>query len=95
MERIRQRVAKPRMSDLTDAIMEGAVQRVRPKMMAVSTTIIGLLPVMWSAGTGAAAMKRIAAPMVGGMISSTVLTLVIIPAIYFLWRSREMKRAAE
>ena len=80
------------MGDLYNAILEGAVQRVRPKMMTVSTTIIGLLPVMWSTGIGSDAMKRIAAPMVGGMISSTVLTLVIIPAVYYLWRSREVVR---
>ncbi len=91
---VKRRVAHPTLRELRAAIMEGAVQRVRPKMMTVSTTIIGLLPVMWSAGTGAAAMKRIAAPMVGGMISSTVLTLIIIPAIYFLWRSREMSAPA-
>ena len=89
---VKNRVARPSLGDLRGAIMEGAVSRVRPKMMTVSTTIIGLLPVMWSAGTGAQAMKRIAAPMVGGMISSTVLTLIIIPAIYFLWRSRELRK---
>ncbi|MEO5721055.1 MAG: CusA/CzcA family heavy metal efflux RND transporter [Chthoniobacterales bacterium] len=92
---VKRRHPHPTLRHLRDAIMEGAVQRVRPKMMTVSTTVIGLLPVMWSAGTGAEAMKRIAAPMVGGMISSTVLTLVIIPAIYFLWRSRELEMTAK
>jgi Cu(I)/Ag(I) efflux system membrane protein CusA/SilA len=77
--------------DLNEAIIEGAVQRVRPKMMTVMTTIIGLLPLMWSTGTGADAMKRIAAPMVGGLITSTILTLVIIPAIYAVWKGRQLK----
>ena len=71
---------------LRDAILEGTVERVRPKLMTVSTTLIGLLPIMWGAGTGSQVMKRIAAPMVGGLISSTVLTLVIIPAVYALWK---------
>ncbi len=90
-EDVKKRHAKPNLGQLTEAIMEGAVSRVRPKMMTVSTTIIGLLPVMWSVGSGSQTMKRIAAPMVGGMVSSTVLTLVIIPAIYYLWRSREVE----
>jgi copper/silver efflux system protein len=66
--------------------MEGTVERVRPKMMTVTAIIAGLLPIMWGSGTGASVMKRIAAPMVGGMISSTVLTLVVIPAVYSLWK---------
>jgi Cu(I)/Ag(I) efflux system membrane protein CusA/SilA len=69
--------------------MEGAVERVRPKMMTVVAIMAGLLPIMWGSGTGAEVMSRIAAPMVGGMISSTVLTLAVIPAIYALvkgWR---------
>ncbi|MEO5348370.1 MAG: efflux RND transporter permease subunit [Magnetococcus sp. YQC-3] len=69
--------------DLYEAIMEGAVERVRPKMMTVVAIMAGLLPIMWSTGTGSEVMRRIAAPMVGGMISSTLLTLIIIPAIYF------------
>ncbi len=72
---------------LKEAIIDGAVERVRPKLMTVATTLIGLLPVMTGHETGSQVMKRIAAPMVGGLISSTVLTLVIIPAIYFLWKS--------
>jgi Cu(I)/Ag(I) efflux system membrane protein CusA/SilA len=72
--------------DLRDAIMEGAVQRVRPKMMTVSAIMGGLLPIMWTTGTGADVMKRIAAPMIGGMVSSTVLTLLVIPVIYMIWR---------
>ncbi|MGH8020118.1 MAG: efflux RND transporter permease subunit, partial [Opitutaceae bacterium] len=89
---LKQAVARPALRDLYDAVMEGAVQRVRPKMMTVSAIIGGLLPIMWSHGTGADTMKRIAAPMVGGMVSSTILTLLIIPAIYHLWRSREIAR---
>jgi Cu(I)/Ag(I) efflux system membrane protein CusA/SilA len=80
------------MGDLIDAIVEGAVERVRPKMMTVSAIIAGLLPIMWSTGTGSEVMRRIAAPMVGGMLSSTVLTLVVIPAIYGLVKQRELGR---
>jgi copper/silver efflux system protein len=68
------------------------VERVRPKMMTVTAIIAGLLPILWGEGTGASVMKRIAAPMVGGMVSSTVLTLVVIPAAYSLWREWEMRR---
>ena len=79
------------MKDLSEAIIEGAVQRVRPKMMTVTAIIAGLLPIMWSHGTGADVMKRIAAPMIGGMVTSTILTLAVIPAIYALWRGRKMR----
>jgi len=68
--------------DLHAAIMAGAVERVRPKMMTVAAIMAGLLPIMWSHGTGAEVMQRIAVPMIGGMVSSTLLTLVVIPAIY-------------
>jgi len=71
-------------TDLYEAVMEGAVERVRPKMMTVVAIMAGLLPIMWSTGTGSEVMRRIAAPMVGGMVSSTVLTLIVIPAIYAL-----------
>jgi Cu(I)/Ag(I) efflux system membrane protein CusA/SilA len=77
------------MLDLYGAVMEGAVGRVRPKMMTVATTMIGLLPLMWSVGAGSEVMRRIAAPMVGGMISSTVLTLIVIPALYALIKEAE------
>ena len=70
--------------DLYDAIMEGAVERVRPKMMTVVAIMAGLLPIMWSTGTGSEIMQRIAVPMIGGMVSSTLLTLIVIPAIYGL-----------
>jgi copper/silver efflux system protein len=68
--------------DLRAAIMSGAVERVRPKMMTVCAIMAGLLPIMWSHGTGAEVMQRIAVPMIGGMVSSTLLTLIVIPAIY-------------
>ncbi|MEO5341584.1 MAG: efflux RND transporter permease subunit [Magnetococcus sp. MYC-9] len=79
--------------DLYEAIMEGAVERVRPKMMTVVAIMAGLLPIMWSTGTGSEVMRRIAAPMVGGMISSTLLTLVIIPAIYFQIKEFSVRKA--
>ena len=68
--------------DLHAAIMTGAVERVRPKMMTVCAIMAGLLPILWSHGTGAEVMQRIALPMIGGMVSSTLLTLIVIPAIY-------------
>jgi Cu(I)/Ag(I) efflux system membrane protein CusA/SilA len=79
-------------SHLREAIVEGAVMRVRPKMMTVVSTMVGLLPIMWSQGTGSEVMKRIAAPMVGGMISATILTLVVVPAIYGLWKGWKLKK---
>jgi Cu(I)/Ag(I) efflux system membrane protein CusA/SilA len=79
--------------DIRAAITEGAVERVRPKLMTVATTLIGLLPVMYGSEAGAQVMKRIAAPMVGGLVSSTVLTLIIIPAIYDIWKRWECKKA--
>jgi Cu(I)/Ag(I) efflux system membrane protein CusA/SilA len=87
-ERLRKRGAMNSLSDLYSAVIEGAVERVRPKMMTVTAIMAGLLPIMWGSGTGSETMRRIAAPMVGGMVTSTVLTLVVIPAIYFLWKSR-------
>lgn len=76
-------------NDLKDAIMHGAVKRIRPKIMTVSVILAGLIPIMFSHGTGADVMKRIAAPMVGGVITSTILELIIYPAIYKIWRGRE------
>jgi Cu(I)/Ag(I) efflux system membrane protein CusA/SilA len=70
------------------AIEEGAVERVRPKVMTVTAIMAGLIPILWSQGAGADVLKRIAAPMVGGMLSSTILTLIVIPAIYSLWKER-------
>jgi Cu(I)/Ag(I) efflux system membrane protein CusA/SilA len=80
------------LKDLYEAIMIGAVERVRPKMMTVTAIMAGLLPIMWGHGTGSEVMKRIAAPMVGGMISSTILTLVVIPAIYAIWKGWELQK---
>ena len=82
------RTVRPSGSDLRACIIQGAVERVRPKIMTVTAIMAGLLPILWGDGTGATAMKRIAAPMIGGMLSSTVLTLVVIPAVYSLWRER-------
>jgi copper/silver efflux system protein len=79
-------------SDLNAAIIEGAVERVRPKLMTVVAIIAGLLPIMWSTGTGSEVMRRIAAPMVGGMLSSTVLTLVVIPALFAWLKWRQIER---
>jgi Cu(I)/Ag(I) efflux system membrane protein CusA/SilA len=80
--------------DVAAAVGEGAVQRLRPVMMTVTAIIAGLAPILWSEGTGADVMKRIAAPMVGGMVTATLLTLAVIPAIYSLWRSWQVRREA-
>ncbi len=82
-----------RTSDDVDAAVEyGAVERVRPKLMTVTAIMAGLVPILWSQGSGADVMKRIAAPMVGGMLSSTVLTLIVIPAVYSLWKERSLRQ---
>jgi Cu(I)/Ag(I) efflux system membrane protein CusA/SilA len=89
--RCREAGSTPSAADLYGAVMEGAVERVRPKMMTVVAIMAGLLPILWGTGTGSEVMGRIAAPMVGGMVSSTILTLAVIPAIYALvmqWRLR-------
>jgi Cu(I)/Ag(I) efflux system membrane protein CusA/SilA len=80
---------------LKEAIHEGAVRRVRPKMMTASAILAGLLPIMWAAGTGADVMKRIAAPMVGGIITSVLLELMVYPVIYYLWRGRDLKQQSQ
>ncbi len=82
------------LADLKDAIHHGAVKRVRPKIMTASVIIAGLVPIMWSHGTGADVMKRIAAPMVGGVVTSVMLELAVYPVIYYLWKSRRLKRDA-
>ncbi len=74
------------LSELREAILEGAVQRLRPKFMTVATMFIGLIPIMWSTGTGADVMKRIAAPMIGGVFTSFILELMVYPAIYEIWK---------
>ncbi len=78
--------------DIEDSVMEGAVKRIRPKIMTVSVILAGLVPIMFSSGTGADVMKRIAAPMVGGVVTSTILELVIYPAIYVIWKERELHK---
>jgi Cu(I)/Ag(I) efflux system membrane protein CusA/SilA len=80
-------------ADLHAAILRGAVERVRPLLMTVATTVLGLAPILWSDGTGASVMKRIATPLIGGMVSATVLTLVVIPAIYSLWKESTLHAA--
>ena len=87
--------ASPGVADLYEAVMEGAVERVRPKMMTVVAIMAGLLPILWGTGTGSEVMSRIAAPMVGGMISSTILTLAVIPAIYALVKQWRISRGKE
>ena len=84
--------ARPTAADLYAAVMEGAVERVRPKMMTVVAIMAGLLPIMWSTGAGSEVMRRIAAPMVGGMVSSTVLTLIVIPALYAMVKTWSLQR---
>ncbi|MBI6547056.1 MAG: efflux RND transporter permease subunit, partial [Cyanobacteria bacterium NC_groundwater_1444_Ag_S-0.65um_54_12] len=80
------------LQDLAAAITQGAVQRVRPKMMTVAAIMVGLFPIMWGHGAGGDVMRRIAAPMIGGMVSSTILTLIVIPAVYMIWRSWEFRK---
>ncbi|MBA3319609.1 MAG: efflux RND transporter permease subunit [Gemmatimonadales bacterium] len=84
---------RPSRHELVGAIEYGAVNRLRPKLMTVAAIMLGLLPALWSHGTGAEVMQRIAAPMVGGMVTSTILTLVVIPAVYYLWRRRGLEGA--
>ena len=79
--------------DLYEVVMHGAVERVRPKMMTVAATMAGLAPIMWGTGTGSEVMQRIAAPMFGGMVTSTVLTLVVIPVIYYMVKSWGLRKA--
>jgi len=85
----------PTLADLYSAVMEGAVERVRPKMMTVVAIMAGLLPILWGTGTGSEVMSRIATPMVGGMLSSTVLTLAVIPAIYALVKQWRLAKGME
>ncbi len=92
-ERWRQRGTMASFADLAGAIHDGAVQRIRPKAMAVSTTFIALVPILWATGTGADVMRRIAAPMVGGILTSFIGELVVYPAIFFIWKSRGLERS--
>ena len=87
----RERGVQPLKEDLLEAVTQGAGLRVRPVMMTTVSTIAGLLPVMFSSGTGAEVVSRIAAPMVGGMVSAVILTLLVLPVVYYLWRTRSLK----
>jgi len=78
--------------DVGEAVQEGALERLRPVVMTLTAIIAGLMPILWSHGAGADVMKRIAAPMVGGMLSAAVLTLIVIPAVYVLWRRAQVER---
>ena len=80
------------LTDLQDVIVEGALLRIRPIMMTATAIIAGLLPIMLGSGTGSEVMRRIAAPMVGGMVSATALTLIVIPAVYFVWKQYALTR---
>jgi copper/silver efflux system protein len=79
--------------EVRSAVIDGALLRVRPIMMTVAAIIAGLLPIMLGSGTGSEVMRRIAAPMVGGMVSATVLTLVVIPAVFLLWKQQGIKQS--
>jgi Cu(I)/Ag(I) efflux system membrane protein CusA/SilA len=92
-ERSRKEGRMARLADLAAAVHEGAVQRIRPKMMTVVTTFCALLPILWASGTGADVMRRIAAPMVGGILTSFIGELVVYPSLYFIWRSRSVRRS--
>jgi Cu(I)/Ag(I) efflux system membrane protein CusA/SilA len=83
------------LKDLEESVMHGAVKRIRPKIMTVSVILAGLIPIMFSNGAGADIMKRIAAPMIGGVVTSTILELVIYPVIYMIWRGRDLDRKRE
>jgi Cu(I)/Ag(I) efflux system membrane protein CusA/SilA len=81
--------------DLREAILHGAVKRVRPKVMTVACAFFGLVPIMWSTGAGADVMKRIAAPMIGGLSTSFLMELLVYPAVYYLWKwHSEVEHAA-
>ena len=87
----RRRGERPTIDDLVAAIEYGSVERVRPKLMTVVAIIAGLLPIMWNHGAGSELMQRIAAPMIGGMISSTLLTLIVIPVVYRIVKGRSFR----
>ena len=91
----RERAARGPMgwTDLRETIIEGAARRLRPKLMAVLTTMLGLVPLLWSQGPGADVMKRIAAPMVGGLATSFLLELTVYPAVFALWKGRGLARS--
>ena len=78
-------------TQLTDAIVEGAARRIRPKLMTGAALLLGLVPILWSTGTGADVMKRIAAPMVGGIASTLLMVLLLFPALYAVWKGRGLR----
>jgi Cu(I)/Ag(I) efflux system membrane protein CusA/SilA len=92
--KLEQRGEKLSMEEVRAAVIDGALMRIRPIMMTVVSIIAGLLPIMLGDGTGSEVMRRIAAPMVGGMVSATVLALVVIPAVFLLWKQRVIMRQA-
>ncbi len=83
------------MQTAAEVVNEGALERLRPVVMTVTAITAGLAPILWSTGTGADVMKRVAAPMVVGMITATILTLAVIPAVYLLWRSWQVSRVSK
>ena len=83
------------LADLQEAIVYGAVRRLRPKFMTVATTFLGLVPIMWATGTGSDVMKRIAAPLIGGIFTSFILELVVYPPIYQIWKWREVRATSK
>ena len=95
LERCRQKNTRPSIAQLSEAVLHGAGLRVRPVMMTALAIILGLLPILYGTGTGAEIMSRIAAPMVGGMVSAVLLTLLVLPAIYFLWKKHQIKHLEE
>ena len=83
------------LGDLREAIVQGAVKRIRPKFMTVATDFIGLVPILWATGAGSDVMKRIGAPLIGGVFTSFLLELLVYPVIYELWRRKGLRREAE
>ena len=92
LERCAKEGVTPEINALTHAVLHGAGMRVRPVMMTAMAIIVGLLPILYGTGTGSEVMSRIAAPMVGGMVSAIILTLLVLPALYFIWRSQTIKK---
>ena len=78
--------------DLAEAVDHGAVQRIRPKMMTVAATFFSLVPILWATGAGSDVMRRIAAPMVGGIFTSFLAELLVFPALYFIWRGLQLEK---
>ena len=85
----------PTREELAEAVLEGAGMRVRPVMMTAGSVILGLLPILYGTGTGSEVMSRIAAPMVGGMASAMVLTLLVLPVVFYIWRANGLKKKCD